>query len=111
MNTTYDVRHRVDGIEAFLKFSETGEELKVEVVFVPLSHRKRKIGLLLMRRVLALADALKKPVRLVARPLGVTSAESLEILIGFYEALGFRVVARSAGTADMLRPTPGGGAQ
>lgn len=104
MHTTYDVRHRLDGGEASLKFCETSEELTVEVVFVPISHRKRKIGRLLMSRVLALADALKKPTRLLARPLGVTSAESLENLIGFYEALGFHVVTRSAGTAEMVRP-------
>jgi GNAT superfamily N-acetyltransferase len=111
MNTTYDVRHRLDGADAYLKFSETSEELRVEVVFVPLSHRKRKIGRLLMSRVLALADAVKKPIRLVARPLGVTSAESLESLIGFYEALGFRVVARLAGAAEMERPVPGEGSR
>ncbi len=107
MHTTYDVRHRLDGLEAYLKFCETDEELRVEVVFVPVSQRKRKIGRLLMSRVIALADALKKPIRLVARPLGVTSAESLESLVGFYQSLGFRVVERSAGAAEMERPPQG----
>ncbi len=106
MHTTYDVRHHVDDVEANLKFCETNEELRVEVVFVPPSHRKQMIGWLLMSRVLALADALKKPTRLVARPLGVTSAESLQHLIRFYERMGFRVVTRTAGAAEMERLVP-----
>lgn len=109
MHTTYDVRHRLDGGEASLKFSETADELRVDVVFVPPAHRKRKVGRLLMSRVLILADAIGKPVRLVARPLGDSTAESLQNLIGFYEALGFHVASRSAGAADMVRPVPGGG--
>ncbi len=108
---SYQLHHRVGSVPAQLKFQELERELRVEIVFVPAPQRKQGIGKLLMSRVIELSEVLGKPVRLVARPLGVTSADALEKLIGFYESLGFRIVARQAGAAEMERPVASRGAR
>lgn len=94
---------------ALLKFAETDGELYVETVFVPAAARSAGHGSTLLARVLALADALEKPVRLKARPIGVSAPGALERLVRYYERFGFAAVGREAASVDMVRPARAGG--
>lgn len=107
MTITGELRYQVEGDTAQLKFKETDEGFLIETVFVPARFRGQGVGSELMLRVLRLADAGGKPVRLVARPIGTSKPEALARLIAFYERFGFAVVeGGAAGTANMLRPAP-----
>jgi GNAT superfamily N-acetyltransferase len=94
------------GSTARLRFSETDRGLHVDTVFVPKPHRSAGIGTALMQRVLALADALAKPIWLDARPIDSSSAEALQRLVRYYERLGFIARSRRAGSVEMERPAP-----
>lgn len=107
MHVTGELRHELSRDHALLRFWESETELYVDTVFVPADARERGVGTVLMRRVLFLADAQGKPVRLKARPIGTTSIDALERLVRYYERLGFRVTRREASGAEMERPAGG----
>jgi len=70
---------------------------------VPAGQRKKGVGTGLVQHVLLLADQMKKPVRVSARPIGSMSPESLQRLVQYYERLGFREIDRGLTVVHMLR--------
>lgn len=111
MRITGELRHELSRDHALLRYQESETELYVDTVFVPAGARERGVGTVLMRRVIFLADAQGKPVRLKARPIGTTSPDALERLVRYYERLGFRVTRREASAAEMVRAAAGGATQ
>jgi GNAT superfamily N-acetyltransferase len=92
-----------------LRFTETLEAIELDIVLVPTGHRKRGIGTFLVLRLLTLADAVGKPVRTTARPIGQRSPAILARLVAYYHRFGFEARERGVTTVKMERParTPG----
>ena len=59
-----------------------------------------------MRRVLAIADALRKDTLLTVRPIGQNSEEAVSNLVRYYENFGFMLLDRETRLAHMKRPAP-----
>ncbi len=83
---------------------ERDDEIFVETVWVPAAHRSHGLGTRLLERVLLLADALGKPVRLEVRPLGTTGADVTLRLVSWYRAFGFEVVGSASTVPTLVRP-------
>jgi predicted GNAT superfamily acetyltransferase len=88
---------------ALMLFSESAEAFVLDLLIVPTQERGRGIGSTMLRRLLALADAGKKPVLTIARPVGQNTPETLERLVKFYESFGFRTVGRGVASVTMRR--------
>ena len=104
MNITGEMKwHLGEGDYANLKFSESKTSMSVDIVMVPVAHRKKGIGAMLIKRVLILADLMGKDCYVSARPLGNYSDEKLEGLVRYYERMGFKIIDRGLTTAYMVR--------
>lgn len=105
MNLTGELHYHLEDKDyARLKFSEGINSFSIDIVFVPSQFRQRGIGKELVKRVLALADAVGKDVFVTVRPLGQSSEEIVSNLIRFYQQFGFVLVDRDPGLAHMHRP-------
>lgn len=91
---------------AYLKYSETKTSLSIDIVNVPLTHRRQGIGGVLIDHVLLMADCMQKDVYISARPLGSLSEGRLEQLIAYYGRFGFEVFDRGLTVAYMRRKVP-----
>jgi GNAT superfamily N-acetyltransferase len=93
-----------EGKTAVLRFAEREDEFALEIMMVPSHCRGQGHGSLLLKRLLAVADVLCKPVVTVARPLGGgNSPDALDRLVRYYERFGFRAVRRGLTTVHMRR--------
>ncbi len=94
-----------DNDQAKLRFSESGQEIKIETIIVPASCRGQGIGSQLMQRVIECANLSGKDVLVSARPLGGrTNPQRLERLVRFYRKLGFEEIERGVTVCHMRRP-------
>lgn len=105
MEGSGEFRCNVGGrLDAFLRFAEDDTSFVLDLVLVPKAARHRGIGSLLVERLILLAESIGKPVRLVARPVGQSSPESLERLAIFYRRFGFIETERRLTSILMSRP-------
>jgi len=99
------VLHLGDGASAVLRFSESSEAFRLDLVLVPSPRRGEGIGSELVGRLLQLADSSGKPVLVTARPIGRSDPETLRRLVTYYERHGF-VVRQWSGTSALMRREP-----
>lgn len=105
MNLTGELHYHLEGNNyASVKFSEGINSFSIDIVFVPSRFRRRGIGEVLVKRVLAIADAAGKEVLVTVRPLGQSGEDIISSLIRFYQQFGFNLTDRDPGLAHMLRP-------
>jgi GNAT superfamily N-acetyltransferase len=90
--------------DARLRFSEGRDAFVLDLVLVPSATRGQGHGSALIARLLAIADALGKPVALTARPIGRSSAPALERLVRYYQTFGFVADQRGVSSVLMRRP-------
>lgn len=97
-----DLRLWAGGQEAgVLRFLETAEAVKLELVMVPRRFRRLGFGRSLVCRLLKYADALDKPVLVTARPIG--GDQTVDRLAAFYARLGFEFAGRGLTVIHMRR--------
>lgn len=105
MNLTGELHYHLEGKDyARVKFSEGINSFSIDIVFVPSQFRQRGIGKELVKRVLAISDAVGKEVFVTVRPLGQSSEDIISNLIRFYQQFGFDLTDRDPGLAHMRRP-------
>lgn len=105
MNLTGELHYHLEGRNyASVKFSEGVSSFSIDIVFVPSQFRRRGIGKVLIKRVLAIADAAGKDVFVTVRPLGQSGEDIISNLIRFYQQFGFDLADRDPGLAHMHRP-------
>lgn len=110
LNASAEMRiHLGDRGSAVMRFSESRFAFSLDLVLVPAACRGAGLGSALVRRLLAMADHLGKPVYTTARPIGTTSPEILTRLVGYYERFGFVTMEEGFGSVHMRRPPGGGG--
>jgi len=108
MNLTAELSlHVAEGQRAILRFSESAVAFSLDQVLVPGRFRAQGHGSFLVRRLLALADLVGKPVLTTARPIGQNSPAILARLVAYYERFGFRVTQRGLTAVHMRRPLGG----
>ncbi len=88
---------------ARLRYSESEDGFSLESIIVPFNHRGCGIGTSLIRRLLVLADGMKKEVLTSARPIGSVDSEKVERLVRFYEKFDFQVYERGVSAVYMKR--------
>ncbi len=104
MNLKGELHYHLEGKEsARVKFSEGVSSMSIDIVFVPSRFRRQGIGKVLVKRVLAIADAAGKDVFITVRPLGQSSEDIISSLIRFYQDFGFELTDRDPGLAHMRR--------
>lgn len=108
-NITAELRYRLGQQTAMLRYSEGESSLMIKMVLVPPSFRGQGIGTALIKRVLLFADMANLPTFVLARPIGVSTAEALERLVVYYKRLDFVVMDRGLTAVKMYRiarPSP-----
>ena len=103
MNVVGELKWYLDDTYAQLKFSESKNALHIDTIMVPAAHRSKEIGTQLINHVLILADAMKKEVKVSARPFANFTEEKLQRLISYYERFGFRMEDRTHSIAYLVR--------
>lgn len=93
-----------DSGSAVMRFSESRHAFSLDLILVPSECRSTGLGTELILRLLAIADAVGKPVHTTARPIGQSNPEILERLVRYYERFGFASVDRGFRTVHMKRP-------
>lgn len=108
LNLSAEMRvHLGDDGTALLRFSESRHAMSLDLILVPSSCRGKGLGTAMIRRLLAVADSLAKPVHTTARPIGRSTPETLSRLVRYYERLGFLVVEEGFRAVHMKRPAGG----
>lgn len=103
MNIVGKINWYVGDDYAYLKFSESKNAFSIDIVIVPAPHRNQRIGTMLIKRILLLADTMGKQVCLTARPLGTCNDENIQRLVSYYKRFDFYIEGRGLTTAFMVR--------
>jgi len=109
LNATTEMKaHLGEAGSAVMRFSESRHAFSLDLILVPSACRGAGLGTALIHRLLAIADAVGKPVHTTARPIGQSSAEIVDRLVAYYQRFGFVPVEQGFRAVHMKRPTRGG---
>lgn len=105
LNATAEIKvHLGETGSAVMRFSESRHAFSLDLILVPSAYRGGGLGTALILRLLAIADAVGKPVHTTARPIGHSSPEILDRLVTYYERFGFVPVEQGYRAVHMKRP-------
>jgi GNAT superfamily N-acetyltransferase len=102
------VQARHPHVELYLAWSGPSEPIILHVIRTRPIHRGRGLGEAALQDVLAMADRLRAPLRLVAEPMAGDDTD-LSRLIGWYVRKGFEVVEGRSGDQTVVTQRPVGG--